>query len=340
MKRAIFQANDVKDSIIKIRNNGAKRGAYVGLPSLYKKYSIKLGSTTYIYAAPHQGKSQLAFELLINTAQFNGWRWAIFSPETGSPADVFSELLWVYLRKPLLINDKITATDEEVEEAINFVNKHFYIIDSGLRDVTAENLLSYGEEIEFEFGKIQGLLVDPYTEVVNETVNGIRDDIAIGRDLSKFRKFASDKNWHVMITVHTKYIQPRYKDGIGYIPKPTMSDIAGGQMWSRRGFMIINIWRCPFGLNDENGVPYEANQVEITIQKAKPKIVGALGVVTLYYDKMMNRYYEKDDLGNPVFAHQDPDIDYDNDEVFLTKDGSRAEPEIVEEEVEQTELDF
>jgi hypothetical protein len=53
-------------------------------------------------------------------------------------------------------------------------------------------------------------------------------------------------------------------------------------------------------------MPYEANQVEITIVKAKPKIVGKLGSVTLYYDKFMNRYYEKDAMGNKVFAGPDP----------------------------------
>ena len=342
MKRTVFTADDVKESIFKIRNGGVKRGAYTGLPSLYKKYSMKLGSTTYIYASPHQGKSQFAFELLVNTAEFNGWRWAMFTPETGSPADVFSELLWVYLRKPIMINDKITATDEEVQKGIDFINSRFYIIDGGLRDVTASNVLEYTESIEQDFGKIQGLLVDPYTEITNDTSAGVRDDIAIGKDLSKFRKYASDKNWHIVVTVHTKYMQAKYKDGISFVPKPTMSEVAGGQMWSRRGFMIINIWRCPFGLSDENGVPYEPNQVEITIQKAKPKIVGALGVVTLYYDKMMNRYYEKDENGKPLFAHQDPDMDYDNDEVFISKDGKRDAPEIIEieKEEEQTELDF
>ena len=70
--------------------------------------------------------------------------------------------------------------------------------------------------------------------------------------------------------------------------------------------MILNVWRCPFGLEDSNGIPYETNQVEITIVKAKPKIVGKLGSVTLYYDKLSNRYYEKDAKGARLFAYPDP----------------------------------
>lgn len=340
MGNKIYKVEELKSELTNIRNNGVKRGAYTGLESLYKKYSMKLGSTTYIYAAPHQGKTNFAFEMMVNTAEYNGWRWVLYSPETGSPAQVYSELLWVYLRKPFLVNDKVTATDEEVERAFAFIEKHFYIIDSGLDNITVKGIYNEVEKIESTDGKIQGVLIDPFTEVQTEVESGVRDDIAIGKELTKIRKFSQDRNIHTVVTLHTKYIAPRYKNEVAYIPKPTMSDIAGGQMWSRKGFIIINIWRCPFGLQDQNGIDYEPNQVEITIQKAKPKIVGNLGVVTLYYDKMMNRYYEKDDLGNPVFAHQDPDIDYDNDEVFITKDGKREEAEIVEAEVEQTELDF
>ena len=86
-----------------------------------------------------------------------------------------------------------------------------------------------------------------------------------------------------------------------------MNDIAGGMQWSRKGMMVINVWRCPFGLEDANGVPYEPNQVEITVVKAKPKIVGKLGSVTLFYDKLSNRYYEIDSKGNKRFAYEQPD---------------------------------
>jgi len=70
--------------------------------------------------------------------------------------------------------------------------------------------------------------------------------------------------------------------------------------------MVINVWRCPFGLEDANGIPYEPNQVEITVVKAKPKIVGKLGSVTLYYDKLSNRYYEIDEKGNKRFSYEQP----------------------------------
>jgi hypothetical protein len=304
MRNIIYKAEDVRDSLSTLRNEGVKKGAWTGFDSLFDKYSVKKGSTTYIYAGAHQGKSQFGFELMMNLSEYSGWKWAVYTPETGSPTEVFAELLWVYLRKPFLINDHLTATDEETEKAISFINDHFYIIDSGLQDLSVEGFFTAVDQIEAEnFITIDGCMIDPFTEIKTDVASGVRDDIAIGQVLTKIRKHSAEKDYHTIVTVHTKHQQAKYKSGVPYVDKPTMNDIAGGMQWSRKGMMVVNVWRCPYGLEDGNGVPYEPNQVEITIVKAKPKIVGRLGTVTLYYDRMKNRYYEMDKDGNKVFAY-------------------------------------
>jgi len=304
MSKFVYTAEELKGNLNSLRNEGIQKGAWTGFDSLFDKYSMKKGSTTYIYAGAHQGKSQFGFELMMNLAQYSGWKWAVYSPETGSPTEVFAELMWVYLRKPFLINDTMTATDEETEKAFEFINKHFYIIDSGLQDLSIEGYYTAVEEIEqTHFTKIDGCFVDPFTEIKTDVSSGVRDDIAIGQILTRIRKHSSDKDYHTIVTVHTKHQQAKYKNGVPYVDKPTMNDIAGGMQWSRKGMMVINVWRCPFGLEDSNGVPYEPNQVEITVVKAKPKIVGKLGKVTLYYDKLKNRYYEYNKSGERQYAY-------------------------------------
>ena len=304
MKKFIYRAEDVRDSLNTLRSEGIKKGAWTGFDSLFDKYSMKKGSTTYIYAGAHQGKSQFGFELMVNLAQYSGWKWAVYTPETGSPTEVFAELLWVYLRKPFLVNDKVMATDEEKEEAMSFINEHFFLVDSGLQDLSIEGFYTAVETIEEDnFITIDGCMIDPFTEIRTDITSGVRDDIAIGQVLTKVRKHSAERNYHTIVTVHTKHQQAKYKNGIPYVDVPTMNDIAGGMQWSRKGMMVLNVWRCPYGLEDENGIPYEQNQVKITVVKAKPKIVGNLGSVTLFYDKMKNRYYEKDRQGKPQYAY-------------------------------------
>jgi len=307
MRNIIYKAEDVRDSLSTLRNEGVKKGAWTGFDSLFDKYSVKKGSTTYIYAGAHQGKSQFGFELMMNLAEYSDWKWAVYTPETGSPTEVFAELLWVYLRKPFLINEHLTATDEETEKAISFINEHFYIIDSGLQDLSVEGFYTAVEQIEEDnFITIDGCMIDPFTEIKTDVSSGVRDDIAIGQVLTKVRKHSAEKDYHTIVTVHTKHQQAKYKNGVPYVDKPTMNDIAGGMQWSRKGMMVVNVWRCPYGLEDGNGVPYEPKQVEITVVKAKPKIVGKLGTVTLYYDKMKNRYYEYDSQGKKQYAYPQP----------------------------------
>ena len=304
MKQFIYKAEDVRDSLNTLRSEGVKKGAWTGFDSLFDKYSMKKGSTTYIYAGAHQGKSQFGFDLMVNLAQYSGWKWAVYTPETGSPTEVFAELLWVYLRKPFLVNEHIMATDEEKEEAMSFINEHFYLVDSGLQDLSIEGFYTAVEQIEEDnFITIDGCMIDPFTEIRTDITSGVRDDIAIGQVLTKVRKHSAEKNYHTIVTVHTTHQHAKYKNGIPYVDIPTMNDIAGGMQWSRKGMMVLNVWRCPYGLEDENGVPYEQNQVKITVVKAKPKIVGSLGSVTLFYDKMKNRYYEKDSQGKPQYAY-------------------------------------
>jgi len=319
MREFIYTLDRLKGQLETMRQTGVQKGEWVGFDALFEKYSMKRGSTTYIYAGAHQGKSQFAFELMVNLAEFEGWKWAVYTPETGSPAEVYAELAWCYLRKPFLINDKINATDVEAEKALNFLKEHFFVIDPGLRDLSIEGFYTAVEEIEKGGVKIDGCLVDPFTEIKTDVNVGVRDDIAIGNILTRIRKHSADRDYHTIVTVHTKHQQAKYKNGIPYVDVPTMNDIAGGMQWSRKGMMILNVWRCPYGLEDENGIPYEPNQVKISIVKAKPKAVGGVGSIYMFYDKLRNRYYTTDEFGNKQYAHdkkKEPAIVEQKDIVF------------------------
>ena len=205
MREFIYTLDRLKGQLETMRQTGVQKGEWVGFDALFEKYSMKRGSTTYIYAGAHQGKSQFAFELMVNLAEFEGWKWAVYTPETGSPAEVYAELAWCYLRKPFLINDKINATDVEAEKALNFLKEHFFVIDPGLRDLSIEGFYTAVEEIEKGGVKIDGCLVDPFTEIKTDVNVGVRDDIAIGQILTKVRKHSSDRDYHTIVTVHTKY---------------------------------------------------------------------------------------------------------------------------------------
>jgi twinkle protein len=316
-------------SLEDLRENGLKRGEHVGFEGLYKKYSVKLGSMTFIIAPPAVGKTAMLYEMLINLAEFSDYKVAIFSPEGGSPTDLYAEMLWAVLRKPFLkheIPDVANASESEVKDAMAFLKKHFYIIDSGLRDLTAESFFRAVEDIELEDNiKINAIVIDPVVEL-NYNNEGLRDDIALGSFLTKVRKFSSDKNIHTFIAIHTKamtMLSKKKEDGTTmlYYPQPTFFDTMGGMMWSRKGYMVMSLWRPPSELiNPDTNLNYEKNETIIEILKVKPKIMGTTGRVSLFYDRMSSRFYEKDGLGNKIFSsdilESDKEVEKSNQETI------------------------
>lgn len=316
----VHRVSSVKSGLNDLRQNGLKKGTHTGFENLYEHYSVKKGSMTFIIASPAVGKTAILYEMLINLAEFSDYRIAIFSPEGGSPTDLFAEILWAYLRKPFLLNDIVNASDKEVEEAYDFIEDHFYIIDSGLKDLTAESFFRAVDDIEKEDEiKIDAIVIDPIVEL-NINPENKRDDIALGSFLTRVRKYSSDKNIHTFIAIHTKAMQMLSKkmdDGTTslYYPQPTFFDTMGGMMWSRKGYMVMSLWRPPVYLThpDEQRL-YERNETIIEILKVKPKIMGKVGKVSLYYDIMSSRFYEKDALGNKVFS-RDLLADSEDDDV-------------------------
>jgi len=304
----IHRLGDVKNQLVDLRENGLNKGEATGFESMYEHYSCKKGSTTYIIASPAVGKSSILYEVLINLAEFSGWKMAIFSPEGGSPTDLFAEMLWAYLRKPFLKNNHVNASEKEVERAYEFMEKHFYIIDSGLKDLNAESYYRAIRDIEKEDGvKIDGCVIDPIVEL-NINPENKREDIALGSFLTKVRKFSSENNIHTFIAVHTRQMQLTAKklengETLYYYPQPTFFDAAGGQMYGRKGYMIFSLWRPPQGLiNPETEQPYEKNETVIEVLKVKPKVMGKIGKFSLFYDPWSSRFYEKDGLGNKQFS--------------------------------------
>ena len=304
--------DSIKESILNLAAKGAQKGIPTGFNELNEIYTLKEGSTTYVVASPHSGKTQFAVEIMVNTAEYSDWNWLVYSPETGSPADVFSELMWAYLKKPIVKNDKVPyASPAELERAFDYVRKHFFIIDGGIQSTTVQDVYRVCDDL-LEMGKkIDGVLIDPFTEIDMGANDSGRDDIQLGNTLTLIRKYSSDHGIHTMVTVHTKFQQPMMGKSvldptkkIVYYPKADYNSIAGGQMWSRKAMMIITLWRCPYGMADDNGVPYEKNQVEVSVIKAKPKAVGKIGSMFLFYDYIKNRYYTEDENGNKQYAKE------------------------------------
>ena len=277
----------IEQSLNDLRDYGIPRGENTGFKKLDQLYSIKQGSYTFILAAPHHGKSEFCFELIINQAIKYGKKSLIYSPETGSVEDIYAELIHKLSGKPFYKSISDSVDDRKYYEAINYIDEMFSIVDG---DEKAYSFKDLTELVTDE--KI--IMSDPYNELVHDMSEfGSRQDLYIESLCSEIRRYCKKNKMHCLQTLHPAHQQIINEKGFRFYPMPMAREAAGGQALLRKAMTWINMWRPPSGMNDENGYPYRDNEVLINIEKAKPKGVANKGTIRLFFDWKRNRYYEE-----------------------------------------------
>lgn len=294
----IRKLSDVRDQIEEICKKPDQRGELTGFDGLDKILSIKQGSFTCFLGAPGHGKSELIFELCMNqTAEF-GKRHMIYSPETGSVADIMLEIGHKFCGKPLYQTSYYGDYCSEKERAnvLDWVNHNFIIQDGDQEAMSFEEL---GEEMlkEEKDSKqpIHTLMAEPYNELRHDKMIlfGSRQDLYIESFMSDVRRFTKKNNKHVFLSFHPGVQEKIQRKEFSYYPMPTARQAAGGQAALRKAMTWVNIWRPSTKLKNQWGENYKDNEVVINVEKAKPKGVSFRGETSLFFDWKKNRYYEE-----------------------------------------------
>lgn len=299
-----YRLEHIKDDLDNFRETGRVKGKEVGWDWDKLPLTLKEGTTTYIGAPPASGKTEFWLEILINTSCLHGWKHVIFSPETGDAKEIFAELCNKFIGKSYLKNSENPMSEAERVKAEYFVNEHFIIIDPNHEDITIFAFYELVDKIEKELEiTINTTTIDPWNELVEEFVPDDlgREDKYLSRILGMVRKNARETGRHNCVINHVRDQAPVTKDGVTYFPMPSARDLAGGQVWFRKGLTVIMIWRPPFGLTNEHSVPYEMNEVHIKIAKTKPKGTSKVGTYIMFLDRETYQYYALDEFTNKKY---------------------------------------
>jgi hypothetical protein len=302
---------NVNNELFDIRQQKDVRGKSIGWDWDLLPYTIKEGCTTYIGSAPASGKTELWFEILINLSCLHNWNHVIFSPETGSSAEIFAELCYKYIGKPYVQGQNSMTNGEQIVAEM-FINEHFIVIDPIDEDLTITKFYELVDEIERKEGmKIHTTTIDPWNELTEEFIQADlgREDKYLSRILGQVRKNARKTGRHNCVINHVRD-QPMVSSktiagtDISYFPMPSARDFAGGQVWFRKGLSVLIPWRPPYGLLDSDGRGAEKNEVHLKVAKSKPKGVSKNGVYKLFLDLDKYQYYMLDFKGNRIYANR------------------------------------
>jgi len=235
----------------------------------------KKGDITLCTGYGNHGKSFFMLQMMLTKSIWDGWKWAIFSPENYPPNDFYDDMVEMYAGKWL---QKMTV--DEYTEACKFISDHiYYVYPENEHDIN-----SIHEKFRYLILKkgIDGVMIDPFNQLDKTQKAYERDDQYLSWVLKDIKRFALLNNIVYAIIAHPK--NPTYNQDRS-LPVPDSYDLHGGSMWANKADQILAYYRPRF--HEDKNSP----EVDVYVQKLKRKRTGGkLGFFSLQLDWLQKRY--------------------------------------------------
>lgn len=256
-----------------------------GVPTEFKSWedniTYKVGYHATIYGPPSAGKSYFVLHTLVKQAENHGYRSLLFTPEMGDRAEIVALLVEIKSGKTIYdIKGRERIGEEELELCLRWLNNHFIIIDSE-RVLTIENIYEQYEAVCREFNiHIDYICIDNLNDLAEPNYGTNRQDLNVETMYSYIRNQNKKLKCYTFLVTHTaSQGAPLTQDGIRFYPPPSPREIRSGEAIYRKAYLLIAIWRPPYGLKDENGQPYAENETHVIVHKGKPANTATKGFV-------------------------------------------------------------
>lgn len=283
----IYYLDNVFNQMIEKFRKGVTLGDTTRFGEFDDYFRWKKGDINIFTGYANAGKTTFLIQLMLAKSIYDGWKWAIFSPENYPANDFYEDLIEMYVGKWIT-----KMTEEEYIDACLFIDLHFFYV----YPEWEHDLESINEKFRYLILKkgVDGVLIDPFNQLDKTQKAYERDDQYISNTLKDVKRFALLNAVSYNIIMHPK--SPSYNQDKS-LPVVDMYDIAGGAMTGNKADQIISYYRPNYHIDKNDG------NVQIHVQKVKRKRTGGkLGVFDLFLDWNTKRY--RDTFGN-VFC--DPD---------------------------------
>lgn len=279
---AVLTAIELSDELEQIYNSGYPTGVPIGIPGLDSLVKFMPGQVTVATGVPGSGKTNFFNWVAVRLANRYGWRFGVFSPEQSPSSVVYVSLMEVYTGKPYqVISEKYrnnVMNRAEKDQALAFVNNHFFVMKDEEMDATLEGILQKAEELVRSKG-IRGLIIDPWNWVDQSMQHGENETQYTNRAMSQIVRFVRKYSVHVFLIAHPRKM---YKDReTGEYDVPSLYDISGSSAFFNKAHNGIVLYRR-----------FSDNSITVYVQKVKYKWLGRVGENPMIFDILSNSYTE------------------------------------------------
>lgn len=275
--------------------NELKGKRVAGVPTEFTSFgdniTYKLGYHCIVAAAPASGKSFWVLHTCLHLADKENYKILVYSPEMGDRFEITALLVHMKSGKSIYdISGVERISDDELMACLKWLNNHFIIID-GDKNYSMQDIYDEFHAVEKELNcKLHVIIVDNLNDIKEPIDANGRQDLGVEMMLSEARRFNKKNNCYTFFVTHSaSQGQPITQNGVTYYNPITPRQIRSGEAIYRKSFLLLTLWRPPFGLQDEDGRPYERNETHIIVLKGKPANTATKGFVgKIFFDA--NRY--------------------------------------------------
>lgn len=273
----VYYLEDIFPTMLENFRNGIQLAPTTRFTEMDDYFRWKKGELNLFVGYGNHGKTFFALQMMLTKSVWDGWKWAIFSPENYPANDFYDDLIEMYVGKWLK-----DMSETEYTEACHFVSEHiFYVYPENEHDVNSIN--ERFRHLVLKKG-LDGVMIDPFNQLDHIQKPYQREDQYLSEIFKDLKRFALLNNVCYNIIAHPK--NPTYNQDKS-LPVVDMYDIAGGAAWGNKMDNIVSYYRPNFHVdkNDPN--------VQIYIQKLKRKRTGGkLGDFPLTLNWGRKRYMD------------------------------------------------
>ena len=161
-------------------------------------------------------------------------------------------------------------TKTELNQAIDFIHKHFYFIETRDSTPTIDNILEVAKSSIYKYS-VNGLIIDPYNEVDAKRSGNTREDEHIRDFISLCKRFARVYQIVCWVVAHPTKL-PKASDG-SYLA-PSAYDISGAAHWHNQADAVLTVYR-----------DFDENTTNVITRKIREQdLYGKIGEAKFSYD--------------------------------------------------------
>lgn len=272
----LFGVGDFSERVWEIYRGEGPQPLTTGMgPDMDMAFKVLPGQFVVVTGIPNHGKSRWLDQVAVSMAQIHGWRWAVFSPETGTENHI-ADLCEIRAGLPFHPGPNPQLDSEGLAVTLGWAQESFRFIDAGEHTPSIDWVLERAAAAVLRYG-IRGLIIDPYNELEAGRPPQMSETEFVSQLISKCKRFARAHDVTVFMVAHpTKIANP----GGGKEPMPSLYDIAGSAHWRNKADAGLVVYR-----------DYEERCTLVVSRKIRRQpICGAPGAVKFWFMGATRRF--------------------------------------------------